>query len=91
MKILSIERARTWGERVRDIAKFSVQINDDLRLRGLRLVEDPSGRRLVYAQSAGGSRCATFSAELAKKLTALASESFDKMVDRQVDEHRTAA
>lgn len=91
MKILSIERARPNHGCIKDLAKFSVEINEDLRLANMRLVENPSGRRLVYAQSAGGSRCATFSAELAKTLTALASEFFDKMVDRQVDEHRTAA
>ena len=90
MKLLSIDRARGGSAGLRDIARFSVQMNDDLRLVGLRLVENASGRRLVYAPSAGGSRCITFSTELAKALTVLASESFNNM-DRQVNERNNAA
>lgn len=91
MKILSIEPTRGGDGRLRDLARFSVQINDDLRLVALRLVEDLSGRRLVYSQSAGGSRCATFSPELAKALTSLASEAFDLMEGRQAHDHCHAA
>ncbi|REF89609.1 hypothetical protein DES32_0836 [Methylovirgula ligni] len=91
MKLLSIERARGGSAGVRDIAKFSVQITDDLRLVGVRLVETDSGRRLVYAPSAGGSRCATFSTELAKALTALASESLNNLMDRQVNAYSNAS
>ncbi len=91
LKLLSIERAHAGTGRLRDLAKFNVQINDDLRLVGVRLVEDPSGRRFVYAQSAGGSRCVTFSTRLAEALTGLASEAFNNLEDRKSDDRQHAA
>jgi hypothetical protein len=42
MKLLSLQRSLYPGNgRRRELAKFSIQINDDLRLIGLRLVEGP--------------------------------------------------
>jgi hypothetical protein len=61
------------GGQFRDVATFDVQMNDGLRLCGLRLVEAPGGRRLVYAPAKGGRRFATFSADYAREISAAAT------------------
>ncbi|KQV33125.1 hypothetical protein ASE37_18865 [Rhizobium sp. Root268] len=65
--------ANSGGGSVKVVATFDLQLNDDVRLFGLRLMEAPGGKRLIYAANAnGGRRTATFSPSLATAITASA-------------------
>lgn len=61
----------------RTLARFDVQLNDDVRLYGLRLVKMSNGRRLSYAAEARGQRTATFAPELADTITKAASAAYE--------------
>lgn len=56
------------------IAFVDVELNEHIRLYGLRLVQHPDGNHTLYAPQAGKRRSATFSAGLAKRMTELAVE-----------------
>ncbi|MBB2832406.1 UNVERIFIED_ORG: hypothetical protein GGD51_002535 [Rhizobium esperanzae] len=65
------------------VAFVDVELNDDVRLYGLRLVRQADGRHLLYAPQAGHRRTATFSKPLAEQLTALALDAFEAVRDDQ--------
>jgi hypothetical protein len=54
------------------LAHFDVEINEDIRLFGLRLSERSAGGHSVYAPNAMGRRCATFSYALVDQIAAAA-------------------
>jgi hypothetical protein len=75
MKILGIKPAADRGSGVRTIALFDLELTDAVRMYGLRLLEAPDGRRLVYAPNGnGGRRLATFSPELAAAISRAATD-----------------
>lgn len=71
MKVLDIKPvANSGGGSVRAVAVFDLQLTDEIRMHGLKLMEAPGGRRIVYAPSGnGGRRLATFSPALAAAIT----------------------
>jgi hypothetical protein len=60
------------GGAVREIARFDLQLSDEVKLYGLRLMQTPEGRHLTYAPSSGGRRFATFAPALVDNITAAA-------------------
>ena len=91
MKIISCEPAwRAGNGRYKEIARFHVEISPDIRMFSLRLLEEPGGQRLVHAPEYSRGRCATFSPELARALTALASEALNAMEGTKAHENITA-
>lgn len=65
------------------MATFDVQVADDVRVCGMRLLQAPDGRMLSYAPTAlGGRRLVTFAPETACAIT--------KAATRQYSEHVTA-
>ncbi|SDP46802.1 hypothetical protein SAMN05428967_2253 [Phyllobacterium sp. YR620] len=76
MKILYCHPTRECGKRD-CIAFVDVELNEHIRLYGLRLVKQPDGNHMLYAPQAGQRRSATFSTALAKRLTALAVEALE--------------
>lgn len=79
MKILSIRPAPPGSGAVREIARFDLQLSDDVRLYGLRLMQTTEGRHLTYAPSSGGRRFATFAPSLVDTITAAAISEFNNM------------
>lgn len=76
MKILYCRKLET--TKVRDAVAFvDVQIDENFRLYGLRLIRQPDGGYHLYAPQAGTRRVATFSEPMAKRLTALAVEALE--------------
>jgi len=74
MHIIELVRYVAPGERDTNvIAKFNVQVSDDLRLYGLKLVNTSNGRRTYFPSVGGGNRLASASVPLARKITELAS------------------
>lgn len=75
MRLLHIERLQPdMSKDVRAVAIFDMQLSQDVRVYGLRLMRAPDGRHVVYAPSAnGGRRVATFSPALAAELAELAT------------------
>jgi hypothetical protein len=70
VRILSIERSyRPNGGRYKEIARFDVQIVDELRVYRVRLLENPDGTRIVQAPQLADGKTATFGPALARKLT----------------------
>jgi hypothetical protein len=59
------------------LAKFDVELTDEIRLYNMKLIENHAGRRLTYASSSGGQRNATFSIELNEKITHAAVAAFE--------------
>jgi hypothetical protein len=74
MEILNIEPvASSGGGGMRVLAFFDLQLSDDVRMYGLRLLEAPDGNRVTYAPQSGSRRSATFARPLAERITAAAS------------------
>ena len=59
------------------VAFVDVELNEHVRLYGLRLVRQPDGNHFLYAPQAGQRRTATFSATMAKRLTELAVDAYE--------------
>lgn len=78
MQILKMEpeRRRTSGG-FETIAIFDVQLSDDVRLYGVRMVKKPDGGIITWAPSSGGRRFATFSTDLAIRLAKAATEFYE--------------
>ena len=75
MHIIDFERVSGLaGDGTRVLARFSVQVTDDLRLCGLRLVDTPKGRRTFFPAVNGGGRSVTASAAMSRRITETASE-----------------
>lgn len=65
------------------IAFIDVELNDHIRIYGLRLLRQPDGAHYIYApQQAGGRRTATFSKPMAEWLTAMAVEAYEAAYGR---------
>lgn len=64
------------------IAFVDVELNEHVRLYGLRLVRQPDGAHFLFAPQAGQRRTATFSKPLAERLTALAVEALGAANER---------
>ncbi|MBB6304030.1 hypothetical protein [Rhizobium leucaenae] len=74
MKILDLYPVAAQGNGgLRTIAEFDLELSETVRLFGLRLLETPDGRRIVYAAQAGSRRTATFDPRLAAQITTMAS------------------
>ncbi|GEM_PF-1675237 len=58
-------------------AIFDVQLDDDVRLFGLHLMQAPDGRHLTFAPSKHGQKVATFSPDMAQRLTELATKELE--------------
>jgi hypothetical protein len=58
------------------IAFFDLELSEDIRMYGMRLIEAPSGKRVSYAPSSGGRRFATFAPALAQRITTIANETY---------------
>ncbi len=80
MKVTDIHRTTPQpGKAVRAIATFDIELSDDVRMFGLKLMETPGGRFLIYAPSAnGGRRLATFSPALSDKIADLAASELER-------------
>ncbi|QIG68356.1 hypothetical protein EVB74_022 [Rhizobium phage RHph_Y3_56_1] len=77
MRILALKPiADPGGGTMKLVATFDLQLTDTVRLYGLRLLQTPDGRRIVYAAQAGSRRTATFDPRLAEQITDLASQSY---------------
>ncbi len=78
MQIIDFERVGGFaGDGTRVLARFSVQVTDDLRLCGLKLVDTPKGRRTFFPGVNGGGRSATASTALSRRITETASEKLE--------------
>ena len=73
MKISNLEPAADRGSGMRTLAYFDLELSEEVRLYGLRLLEAPDGNRVTYAAQSGSRRSATFARSLAEKITKLAS------------------
>ncbi|MGM4980866.1 hypothetical protein [Rhizobium sp. 11_C7_N12_5] len=63
------------------VAEFDLQITDDVRICGMRLLNAPDGRFLTYAPTAlGGRRSVTFARPLADAITAAAIQQYSELV-----------
>lgn len=60
----------------RAIASFDLQLTDDCRLYGLRLLRMRDGNILTFAPQSGPRRVATFAAPLAERITKLATDEY---------------
>lgn len=60
------------------IAFVDIELNEHVRLYGLRLLRQPDGAHYLFAPQAGHRRTATFSKPLAEHLTTLAVEAYEK-------------
>lgn len=88
MEILNIVPVADSGGGMRTIANFDLQLSDEVRLYGVRLLEAPDGNRVVYAAQAGSRRAATFARSLAEKITAAASQSYLEAITANVKNTR---
>lgn len=74
MQVIDLEPyVASGGRDTKVLATFSVQLNDDLRLHGLKLVDTPKGLRTYFPSVGGGNRLASASLSLARKITEQAS------------------
>jgi len=71
MKVLYCRRIADPGKK-NCIAFFDVELNDDVRLCGIRVFRKADGTHYVAAPQAGPRRTATFSAAMGARLTELA-------------------
>lgn len=79
MRVLSLTPAADpGGGSMKLLAVFDLQLTDTVRLYGLRLLETPDGRRIVYAAQAGSRRTATFDPQLAERIAQLASHTYSE-------------
>ncbi|MEF2549986.1 hypothetical protein VQ042_01225 [Aurantimonas sp. A2-1-M11] len=80
MRINHLERvASNPAKDVKALAVFDLELSDDCRIYGLRLMRAPDGRHLVYAPSGnGGRRLATFSTALAAEIAEIAASEMER-------------
>lgn len=77
MRVLDVRPLRHHGSGTfRDFAIFDVQVNEGLRLVGLRLARAPDGRQMVFAPSKHGRKFATFSREFAEEIIEAVTAAF---------------
>ncbi|SCB41852.1 hypothetical protein GA0061102_103533 [Rhizobium miluonense] len=79
MKVSALKPAADPGSgSLRLLATFDLELSDQIRLYGLRLLQAPDGRRIVYAAQSGSRRTATFDPLLAERITQLASQTYSE-------------
>ena len=88
MQILTMRQIDEPANGHRAIAWFDLQLTDDCRLYGLRLLRMRDGRLLTYAPQSGSRRVATFADGLAERITALAIDEYEALT---ADAHNQAA
>ncbi|MBB3523099.1 hypothetical protein [Rhizobium sp. BK456] len=87
MRILALKPiADPGGGAMKLVATFDLQLTDTVRLYGLRLLQTPDGRRIVYAAQAGSRRTATFSRELSEAITTAASIELEAATAHDISE-----
>jgi hypothetical protein len=59
------------------VAFVDIELNEHVRLYGLRLLRQPDGAHFLFAPQAGHRRTATLSKPMAERLTALALEALE--------------
>lgn len=59
------------------LASVDFELNEHIRLYGLRLLRKPDGKFFLYAPQSGQRRTATFSEVMAKRLTDLAVAAYE--------------
>lgn len=79
MRIMYLHPTREQREGNVCIASVDVELNDDIRLYGLRLMRMADGNHLIYAPQSGKRRTATFSPDMAKQLTELAVQRWERL------------
>lgn len=77
MRVLFCHRVNEARDGQRCVATVDVELNEDVRLCGLRLLRMPDGKHFIYAPQAGQRRTATFSKPMAEKLTGLALAAYE--------------
>ena len=88
MQILSMKLIDEPALGHRAIAAFDLQLTDDCRLYGLRLLRMRDGNILTFAPQSGPRRVATFSVPLAERITQLALDEYEALTAN--DNHRAA-
>ncbi|KQZ99567.1 hypothetical protein ASD64_14645 [Mesorhizobium sp. Root157] len=76
MKILSI-RPLPHGGGEKNLARFDVEVSEQLRLYGLLLRQWPDGTRRIAAPQANGRHMVTFHSVLAAEITDHASQAYE--------------
>lgn len=76
MRVLYCHPTREAGERA-CVAFVDFEINENLRLYGIRLIRQPDGRHTLSAPQCGKRQSATFGRHLAERLTSLAVAALD--------------
>ena len=76
MRVLYAHQTGETGERS-CIAFVDVELNEHVRLYGLRLLRQPHGRYTISAPTCGRRQSSTFSKLMAEHLTALALEALE--------------
>jgi hypothetical protein len=90
-RIIRTERIHdTSRGRYKEVARFDVEVNNDLRLFDLRLFESNQGNFIVKAAPTWRGRSATFSPSLAREITAAASLALNNIEGTSL-EHSSAA
>lgn len=83
MKVLYCHKVRNPGGG-ECIAAVDFELNEHIRIYGLRLMKKADGRHFIYAPQASGSRrVATFSPQLTERMTALALEAYGAASDER--------
>lgn len=87
MRIIDLQPVADHGAGTRTLAVFDLELTDEVKLYGMRLL-DRGGRRLTYAASAnGGRRTATFAPALAERITAAANSELERQVTANASRH----
>lgn len=77
MRVLYCRRPDSRRANDRCIATVDVELNDHVRLYGLRLLRMPDGKHFLFAPQSGQRRTATFSKPMSERITALALEAYE--------------
>ena len=67
----------------RTVAHFDLQLTDDVRIFGFKLVVRDGGQYIVHAANLHGSKVATFTKELHQQITSAAALAWSKMNDER--------
>ncbi|UXS38353.1 hypothetical protein FY150_00975 [Agrobacterium tumefaciens] len=87
MQILSMKPIDEPALGHRAIAAFDLQLTDDCRLYGLRLLRMRDGNILTFAPQSGPRRVATFAAPLAERITKLATDQYEALTAHDNQQH----
>lgn len=71
------------------LARFTLELNRDVRIMGLRLVATEDGLKIHQPSINGGGRSATFSPELCEEIKALAATEYEAHIG-PIDQIRAA-